>query len=317
VEPPLVSVIVPTRNRPGLVWGAVRSALDQEGVRVEVCVVDDGSAEALTPPTDERVQVIRLERGRGAAAARNAGLAATSGALVAFLDDDDEWLPGKLVRQVEALNAAGPGTVMVASGFDLWDGERLVASAAPPADLNSGGLLAHPGVSPSTALARRTAIVAAGGFDESVRRTEDWVLWLRLSDLGQIAVIHRTLVDRRWQPLPAEVALEARIELAAKLEPRLARLPAREAARLRTRFRADDAVLLTSLGRRREAARVLLAAWRDHPSSRTVPIRLGRALAGDRAWTAARSAGEPFRARLRRARRLPRTPGPAPQWAGR
>jgi hypothetical protein len=76
-------------------------------------------------------------------------------------------------------------------------------------------------------------------------------------------------------------------------------------------------VLLTSLGRRGEAARVLLAAWRDHPSSRAVPTRLARALAGDRAWTAARSAAEPARARLRRGRRLPRPPGPAPRWAGR
>jgi hypothetical protein len=236
---------------------------------------------------------------------------------VAFLDDDDEWLPGKLARQVEALRAAGSGTVMVASGFDLWDGERLVASALPPADVNRGGLLAHPCVSPSTALARREAIVAAGGFDESLARVEDWDLWLRMSDLGDIAVVPEALADRRWHPLAPELAREARRHIATKIGPRLARLPAAEAAPLRTRFRVDDGVVLATLGRRREAARLLLAAWRDHPSSRAAPIRLVRTLAGERAWTAARSAAEPARARLRRARRLPRTPGPAPRWAAR
>jgi glycosyltransferase involved in cell wall biosynthesis len=315
VEPPVVSVVIPTRDRPSLVAGAVRSALDQEGVRVEVCVVDDGSSPPLVLPpdiaADGRVVLLRLDGPCGSSAARNAGIAATRSALVAFLDDDDVWLPGKLLRQVEALCGAGAGTVMVASGFDLWDGEHLVASALPPADVNRGGLLAHPCVCPSTALARREAIVAAGGFDESLSRVEDWDLWLRMSDLGDIAVVPEALADRRWHMLAPELARDARRQIAKRIEPRLARLPAADAARLRTRFRADDGVVLATLGRRREAARLLLAAWWEDPRSRAAPIRLARTLAGERAWTAA----EPARARLRRARRLPRTPGPAPRWA--
>jgi glycosyltransferase involved in cell wall biosynthesis len=312
-----VSVVIPTRDRQAMVAGAVRSALDQSGVEVEVCVIDDGS----TPPLslagdDERVSLIRHESPRGPAAARNAGLAATTGELVAFLDDDDVWLPGKLRRQVEALNAAGPGTVMVASGFELWDGERLVASVLPPPDLNSGGLLAHPCVCPSAALARRDAIVIVGGFDESLVRVEDWDLWLRLADQGAIEVVPEVLVDRRWQPLAAQIARETRASIAARIEPRLAELPADDAVRFRTRFRLDEGVLLTSLGRRREAVRVVLAAWRDHPGSRAAPLRLARALTGESAWQVARHAVEPGRARLRRTRRPPRPPGPAPRWAG-
>src|SRR4051794_11272015 len=132
MEPPLVSVVIPTRDRAGLVAGAVRSALAQTGVEVEVCVVDDGSLEPPNVPADERVRLVRLPRPAGPAAARNAGLAATTGELVAFLDDDDEWLPGKLERQVAALEAAGPDAVMVACGFEAWDGDRLVAGGAPP-----------------------------------------------------------------------------------------------------------------------------------------------------------------------------------------
>ena len=99
---------------------AVRSALGQEGALVEVCVVDDGSEPPVELPADlaadERVTLIRFETTRGPAAARNAGLAATGAELVAFLDDDDAWLPGKLTRQVNALIAAGDAAVLVEIG---------------------------------------------------------------------------------------------------------------------------------------------------------------------------------------------------------
>jgi glycosyltransferase involved in cell wall biosynthesis len=302
-----------------LVAGAVRSALDQEGVRVEVCVIDDGSSPPLVLPpdldADERVALLRFERSRGAAAARNAGLRATGAGLVAFVDDDDVWLPGKLRRQVEVLRAAGPDTTHVACGFDLWHGERLVASVLPQPDVNAGGLLAHPCLCPTTVLARREAIVAAGDFDDSVTLAEDWDLWLRMSDHGRVAVLPEVLADRRWHPVAAEPALEARRQIAARIEPRLALRPAAEAARLRTRFRLDDGVLLAMLGRRRLAARHVIAAWRDHPGSRAAPLRLARVLAGERAWAAARALAGPARERLRRARRLPRPPGPAPRWS--
>jgi glycosyltransferase involved in cell wall biosynthesis len=321
VERPFVSVLIPTRDRPTLVAGAVRSALEQEGVDVEVCVIDDGSSPPLVLPpdiaADERVTLLRFDRPGGAAAARNAALAATRADLVAFIDDDDEWLPGKLRRQVQALSEAGPGTVMVATGFELWDGERLLASVLPPPDLNSGGLLAHPCLCPTTALAWREAIVAAGSFDESLTAVEDWDLWLRMSDRGTVAVVPEVLADRRLHLVPPEVAFDVRRQIAARIEARLPELPAAEAARLWARFRLDDGALLAMLGRRRAAARVVLAAWRDHPGSRAAPLRLARALAGERAWGAARVLVEPARARLRRARRLPRPPGPAPRWAAR
>jgi hypothetical protein len=299
----------------------VRSALGQEGVRVEVCVIDDGSSPPFVLPpdvaADDRVRLMRFDRSRGSAAARNAGLGATHGELVAFLDDDDVWLPGKLRRQVEALHAAGPGTELVACGFEFWDGERLVGSVLPPPDVNGDGLLAHPCLCSSTALARREGIVAAGAFDEAVTSVEDWDLWLRMSDRGKVAVVPEVLTDRRWHAVAPAVALEVRRQIAARIEPRLALLPARDAAPLRARFGLDDGVLLAMLGHRRAAARHVLAAWRDHPGSLAAPFRLARVLAGERAWTAARALAEPARARLRDARRLPRPPGPAPRWAVR
>ncbi len=231
---------------------AVRSALGQEGALVEVCVVDDGSEPPVELPADlaadERVTLIRFETTRGPAAARNAGLAATGAELVAFLDDDDAWLPGKLTRQVNALIAAGDAAVLV------------------------------------------------------------------VADLGAIATVPEVLVDRRWSPLSPSLARTARAQISPRLEQRLDRLPAKEAARLRARLHTDDAVILARLGDRRGAARLLLRCLRAHPRSRAAARGLARALAGERIWSVAARVATPARARFRR--RPPRPPGPAPQWAG-
>src|SRR3954469_17496311 len=226
----LVSVVIPTRDRQAMVAGAVRSALDQSGVSVEVCVVDDGSQPPVVLPddlaADGQVKVIRLDRPEGAGAARNAGLAATSAEVVAFLDDDDVWLPGKLARQLAALDDE---SVAVACGFEVWDGATLVASLLPPNPFEARGLLAHPLLWPSTVVVRRAALETAGPFDETLQRVQDWDLWLRLADLGRVDVVSEVLVDRRWSALPPETARAARAMVAPRIEERLARLPVRDA----------------------------------------------------------------------------------------
>src|SRR5215472_12629121 len=91
-----VSVVIPTRNRPSLVTRAVASALSQTYAAVEVCVVVDGpddvTISALQQITDRRLQIVRLPR--------NVGVRNARGRWVAFLDDDDEWLPKKLEKQM-------------------------------------------------------------------------------------------------------------------------------------------------------------------------------------------------------------------------
>ncbi len=98
---PLVSVVIPTFNRAAFLPSAVRSALEQTLREIEVIIVDDGSTDA-TPEVcralaeaDPRVRLVR-QANRGLAAARNAGLAAATADWVAFLDDDDLWVPEAL-----------------------------------------------------------------------------------------------------------------------------------------------------------------------------------------------------------------------------
>ncbi|RLP97165.1 glycosyltransferase family 2 protein [Micromonospora sp. CV4] len=127
---PSVSVVVPTRDRPELLRAAVRAILAQEYPGpVEVVVVFDQSTpdESLTGLSgpDRAVRVVRNERTPGLAGARNSGTVAAEGELVAFCDDDDEWLPGKLAAQVDAL-AADPAAEFVCCGIRVsYDGHTV------------------------------------------------------------------------------------------------------------------------------------------------------------------------------------------------
>jgi glycosyltransferase involved in cell wall biosynthesis len=104
---PLVSVVIPTRNRPALLLRAMRSALKQTVRDIEVIVVIDGekgseSANAVASLDESRVRCIVLEQQAGGAEARNIGISNARAAWIALLDDDDEWLPSKLKMQLDA-----------------------------------------------------------------------------------------------------------------------------------------------------------------------------------------------------------------------
>jgi glycosyltransferase involved in cell wall biosynthesis len=109
---PLVSVVIPTLRRPQLLVRALRSALDQTHSPIEVIVVVDGPDEdtvaVLGSISDARLQVIVNPRSLTAAGARNIGAATARGDWIAFLDDDDEWLPHKLERQLAYAIGRGP-----------------------------------------------------------------------------------------------------------------------------------------------------------------------------------------------------------------
>ena len=124
-KPPLVSVIVPTRNRANLVARAIQSVLDQTYRHIECIIVDDGSSDetrqVVEEFTDERLVYLRHETQRHASAARNTGIAYSRGELIAFLDDDDEWMSRKLEKQVELLLSLHEKVGMVYCWMDYFD----------------------------------------------------------------------------------------------------------------------------------------------------------------------------------------------------
>ena len=124
---PSVSVVIPTHDRPDFLRAAVRSVLEQDyGGRVEAVVVFDGCEPSELPRVESTgaraVKSLTNSRKPGPLGARNTGILAARGDIVAFLDDDDEWLPSKLTRQVEMLMSRSVD--MVFSGVRFVAGDR-------------------------------------------------------------------------------------------------------------------------------------------------------------------------------------------------
>ena len=194
--PPEVTIVIPTHNRwPLLSSAALPSALEQEGVDLEVVVVDDGStdgtADRLEQLREPRLRVVRHERARRVAAARNSGIGAALGTWLAFLDDDDLWAPDKLRRQLDVAHAE-QASLVYSAVVALDGGWRTLHATWPdvPDRLHERLLVSNviPAGS-SNVLVRADVIRAAGGFDERLTYTEDWDLWLRISDGIRPAVV--------------------------------------------------------------------------------------------------------------------------------
>jgi glycosyltransferase involved in cell wall biosynthesis len=205
---PDVSVVVPTHNRRRLLGEALRSALAQRGVGVEVVVVDDGSTdgteEAVAALGDRRVRLLRHERPRGVATARNLGAAAAHAGWVAFLDDDDLWAPDKLARQLAATGTEEGWAYAGAVEVDL-DGRLLGGSPPPPPDVLLAELTRRnpmPAGS-SNVMVRARLLAEVGGFDPGLRHLADWDLWLRLARCGRPAWVVAPLVAYRIHPTQA------------------------------------------------------------------------------------------------------------------
>jgi len=192
-------VVVPTRDRWPLVDRAVRSALQQEAVRVRVVVVDDGSATpapAAGALADPRVTVLRRERSAGVGAARKARKALAAEPRTPLLDDDDLWAPHKLATQVAACTATGRRWSYAAAlrvGADL----RPINVVPAPAAEQLAEMMLHANVVPagaSNVLVATELLRAVGGFDEAFSHLADWELWLRLIEAGPVAAVDEPLV---------------------------------------------------------------------------------------------------------------------------
>ncbi|MBX7267897.1 glycosyltransferase family 2 protein [Micromonospora sp. Llam7] len=204
---PSVSAVVPTRNRPELLRAAVRAIVGQDHPGpVEVVVVYDQSAPepSLTELSGpgRPVRVVTNTRTPGLAGARNSGILAATGELVAFCDDDDEWLPGKLRAQADAL-AATPGAQFVSCGIRVsYDGhtvERVLAlDSISLADLLRDRMTE---LHPSTFLIRASALRDGFGLvDEEIPGSyaEDYEFLLRAARSAPLVNLPAPYVLVRW-----------------------------------------------------------------------------------------------------------------------
>jgi GT2 family glycosyltransferase len=220
--PPLVSAITPTYNRAHVLLRAIRSVLDQDVPDLELLIIDDGStddtARIVAALTDRRLRYCRFETNRGIGAARHLGVARSRGRLIAFLDSDDAWRPGKLGKVVSAF-ARYPGVDLIFSDFEdinaiqktrepglvhtapalrrlqvarLGDSWYGVEAGAAEALMRANFL----GPS-STVVARRSVFETAGNFREDLSGPEDLEMWYRAAVSGaRFAYTTEVLVER-------------------------------------------------------------------------------------------------------------------------
>jgi glycosyltransferase involved in cell wall biosynthesis len=216
MKTPLLSVVIPTRNRAQLVRDAIRCALAQREDEVEVILVDDAStdstAELLEREFGDRIRLLRLEHRRGPGGARNAGARLARGEFVSFLDSDDIWLPGKLDAELE-LFARFEAEVVVCDSQTFFEGALDGESR-----FTHNGLLERTGREPmlagdcqwlwtnslntahtSSITARRTALARLGEklFAEDLVCCEDWEFQMRLYHPSRVVVLPQVFTHIR------------------------------------------------------------------------------------------------------------------------
>ena len=178
-----VSVVIPSYNSEKTIRQAVESALSQEGVTLEVIVVDDGSripaSEVLSDLlADTRLRILRREENLGVAAARNHGIINAAGKYVALLDSDDWWEQGKLAEQVEALERNKAVLCSTARELMSHDGVSLGRIISVRKHITYKELLKHNSIACSSVVVRRdVARIFPMEHDDA---HEDYILWLKI-----------------------------------------------------------------------------------------------------------------------------------------
>ena len=190
---PAVSVIVPVYNGEATIVRSLESVLAQSYKDFELIIVDDGSTDGTgklvhaMADREKRIRYVRHDTNCGQSRARNTGIAASGGRYIAFQDSDDEWLPGKLQRQVDEMEASSPAVGMV---YCLMyrvtpEGKKVFRAGKfgpDDADLYRQGLMyAFRGIGIQSCLFRHEVFDTCGGFDEQMKALEDMELLIRAS----------------------------------------------------------------------------------------------------------------------------------------
>lgn len=198
---PMVSVIIPTYNRAWIVKESILSVLAQTFQDYELIVVDDGSTDhthAILDELQDRIEVIH-QKNSGVSAARNHGVAAAKGKLIAFLDSDDLWMPGKLAIQTEFF-ASNPD-IRICQTDEIWIRNGCRINPKKYHKKPSGEIflpsLALCLVSPSAVMMEKDFFTLMGGFDETLPACEDYDFWLRIGCKYQVSLIPQPLVIKR------------------------------------------------------------------------------------------------------------------------
>jgi glycosyltransferase involved in cell wall biosynthesis len=190
----MISVIIPVFNGAAFLGDAIRSVMAQNHRPLEIIVVDDGSTDATAEVAISFGDgiVYHRQENAGAPAARNQGMSISSGEIVAFLDADDLFVPGKFAQQLARFGKNPECSIVIGRQVheSLADGQELVVARSGE---RSDGLSLQLGC----ALFRREAFEKVGVFNVALRHCDDWDWFLRAREMGVGIVIHREVVLRQ------------------------------------------------------------------------------------------------------------------------
>ncbi len=193
-----VSVVVPTYNRADVLGRALDSVFSQARQPDQVIVVDDGSTDGTSEVIKRDYPLVTCVRqaNAGVSAARNRGIAEASSEWIAFLDSDDEWKPGKIQRQLDALRQNPSFHICHTNEIWIRNGKRVNEGKR---HAKSGGWIFQRCLplcvmSPSSVIVRRGLLEELGGFDESLPVCEDYDMWLRICSRHPVLFLEEPLV---------------------------------------------------------------------------------------------------------------------------
>ena len=199
---PSVSVIIPTYNRAATVLTAVNSVLAQDYAPLDLWLIDDGSQDGTKELLNDLLEAGLLnyfyQENSGVAAARNTGIKKSQGELIAFLDSDDVWLPGKIKAQVDFFQARPE--LRIAQTQEQWvrKGQRVNPKKK---HLKKDGFIFFDSlalclISPSAVMLYRSLLDEVGYFDERLLAAEDYDLWLRITARYQVGLLDKEFMVR-------------------------------------------------------------------------------------------------------------------------
>jgi glycosyltransferase involved in cell wall biosynthesis len=222
-------VVIPTYGSEANLSKAVESVLLQDYPFVELIIVDDNgvgtkqqisNAEKLSKYIKEsRIRYIALENNAGGSAARNAGVEATTGAYLAFLDDDDEYVQGKIRLQMEAMESLDDTWAGTYSSCNIYNSDKTkmrTITAKQSGWILRQYLTGDIRIGTNAPIIRRDCFARIQGFDETFARHQDWEFLARLLDQYKLLAIPNAFFNRNYNKKGARFSIDKRIEFMDK-----------------------------------------------------------------------------------------------------
>jgi glycosyltransferase involved in cell wall biosynthesis len=192
----LISIVIPTYNRPKYLKQAIETILKQTYTNFEIIIVDDASTtdskKVVESFNDKRIQYFKNESRKGAPFSRNRGIDQAKGELIAFLDDDDEWEPSKLDEQRKLFDDEKLGLVVCYSLDKRFGSERI---SKPPSSITYKDLLKSFNLSSTSSyLVRKKALDKVGYFDLNLPSGQEYDIALRISKYYSVKTLPKLLM---------------------------------------------------------------------------------------------------------------------------